>query len=93
MLLTDTHNFPVTTNYDLLAFAKDLDLENEGDRRHLTTEMSDFLLDNLPRDLDAINATSSNVDEVKRAGHKLHSAVRYCEVSRLTKVIKNWNWH
>ena len=77
----------------LLAFAIDLALENEGDRRHHATEMFDFLPDNPPRDLDAINAKSSNVDEVKRAGHKLHSAVRYCEVSRLTKLIKNWNWH
>jgi hypothetical protein len=77
----------------LLAFAIDLALENEGDRRHLATEMFDFLLDNLPGDLDAINATSSNVGEVKPAGHKRHSAVRYCEVSRLPKVIKNWNWH
>jgi hypothetical protein len=77
----------------LMAFVTDLALENEGDRRHFATEMFDFLLGNLPRDLDAINATSSNVDEVKRAGHKLHCTVRYCKVSRLTKVIKNWIWH
>ena len=69
----------------LMAFVTDLALENEGDRRHFATEMFDFLLGNLPRDLDAINAAFSNVDELKRAVYMLHSAARYCEVSRLTK--------
>ena len=47
--------------------------------------MSGFLLENIPGDLDAITATFSNVDELKRAAYMLHSAIRYYEVSRLTK--------
>ena len=55
----------------LLALDLELPLENPGDRRDLTTERFDFLLANLPRGTDAINAASSNVDELKRAAHKL----------------------
>ena len=72
----------------LLAFDLDPPLENAGDRRDLATERFDFLLANLPGGTDAINAASSNVDELKRAAHKLDDTVSYCEVSRLTKAIE-----
>jgi CheY-like chemotaxis protein/HPt (histidine-containing phosphotransfer) domain-containing protein len=72
----------------LPAFDLDLALENAGDRRDLATELFDLLLASLPSDLDAINAASSNINELKRAVHKLHGAVRYCGVPRLAKAIE-----
>jgi len=72
----------------LPTFDLDLALENAGDRRDLATELFDLLLASLPGDLDAINAASSNINELKRAVHKLHGAVRYCGVPRLEKAIQ-----
>ena len=72
----------------LPTFDLDLALENAGDRRDLATELFDLLLASLPGDLDAINAASSNINELKRAVHKLHGAVRYCGVPRLAKAIQ-----
>ena len=69
----------------LLAFDIDLALENQGDRRRLATEMPEVLLENIPRDLDSINAAFSNVDKLKSAVCRLHSAVRHCEYTRITK--------
>ena len=64
----------------LLVFDIALALENAGYRRHLATEMSGFLLENILGDLDAINAAFSNIDEIKRAVYMPHSAVSYFEV-------------
>jgi two-component system sensor histidine kinase BarA len=72
----------------LPVFDLDLALANAGDRRDLATELFDLLLVSLPRDLDAINAASGNIDELKRAVHKLHGAIRYCGVPRLAKAIE-----
>ena len=72
----------------LPAFDLDLALENAGDRLDLAKELFDLLLASLPSDLDAINAASSNSNELKRAVHKLHGAVRYCGVPRLAKAIQ-----
>jgi CheY-like chemotaxis protein len=72
----------------LPTFDLDLALKNAGDRRGLATELFDLLLASLPSDLDAINAASSNINDLKRAVHKLHGAVRYCGVPRLAKAIQ-----
>ncbi len=72
----------------LPAFDLDMALANAGDRRDLATELFDLLLATLPEDLNAINAASSNTDELKRTVHKLHGAVRYCGVPRLAKAIE-----
>ena len=72
----------------LPTFDLDLALENAGDRHDLATELFALLLASLPSDLDAINAKSNNVNELKRAVHKLHGAVRFCGVPRLAKAIQ-----
>lgn len=72
----------------LPTFDLDLALENAGDRHDLATELFALLLASLPSDLDAINAASNNVSELKRAVHKLHGAVRFCGVPRLAKAIQ-----
>jgi two-component system sensor histidine kinase BarA len=72
----------------LPVFDLDLALANAGDRPDLAAELFDLLLASLPRDIDDINAASSNIDELKRAVHKLHGAVRYCGVPRLAAAIE-----
>ena len=72
----------------LPAFDLSIALANAGDRHDVATELFDLLLDTLPEDLNAINAASSNIDELKRTVHKLHGAVRYCGVPRLAKAIE-----
>ena len=72
----------------LLAFDLDLTLENEGDRHDLVTGLFDFFLASLPGNLDPRTMAASNVGELKRAGHKLHGAVRYCGIPRPKKSIE-----
>jgi len=74
---------PVLPVFDL-----DLALANANNRHDLAAELFELLIAGLPRDLDAINAASSNIDELKRAVHKLHGAVRYCGVPRLAGAIE-----
>ena len=87
-LLTDTDHIPTPKNHTPTDILPRLTLENTGDRRDLATERFDFLLENLSRGTDAINAASNNVHELKRAAHKLDDAVSYCGVPRLTKAIE-----
>jgi hypothetical protein len=72
----------------LLASDPGLTLENAGDRRDFLKELFQFLRPNLPRDLDPTTAAPRNVDELKSAIHKLHGAVRYYVVQRVTKAIE-----
>ena len=72
----------------LPVFDLDISLANADDRPDLAAELFDLLLTSLPADLDAINRSSDNLDELKRAVHKLHGAVRYCGVPRLTRAIE-----
>lgn len=69
-------------------FDLDQALANADDRPDLAAELFDLLLASLPADIDDINAASSNIDELKRAVHKLHGAVRYCGVPRIARVIE-----
>jgi CheY-like chemotaxis protein len=68
-------------------FDLDLTLANANNRHDLAAELFELLLAGLPGDLDTINAASNNIDELKRAVHKLHGAVRYCGVPRLAGAI------
>ena len=89
--LGQTDGFPPLAASGAMAlptFDLDLALKNASDRRDLATELFDLLLASLPSDLDAINAASSNINDLKRAVHKLHGAVRYCGVPRLAKAIQ-----
>ena len=69
-LLTDTDHIPTPKNHTPTDILPRLTLENTGDRRDLATEKFDFLPENLPIGADTINATSRNIDELKRAAHK-----------------------
>ncbi len=65
-----------------------LALANANDRPDLAVELFNLLLENLPRDIDVINAASDNIDELKRAVHRLHGTVCYCGVPRLARAIE-----
>ena len=72
----------------LLASDLDLTLENSGHRRDFLKGLFHFLRANLPRDLDPITAASRNAETLKSAIHKLHGALRYYVVQRVTKAIE-----
>lgn len=86
--LTPRPPVPVPSAQTVEIFDKELALRNANLRPELATELMDILLKSLPEDQKSINDHISNLPELKQAVHKLHGAVRYCGVPRLTRAIE-----
>ncbi len=69
-------------------FDLDLALANANQRFDLAAELLDLLIAGLPNDQQGINDAASDQVALKKAVHKLHGAVRYCGVPRLTRAIE-----
>ena len=79
---------PARSNRSLPMFDLELSLINANQRPELAAELLGMLIKSLPEDQKAINASQTDLTTLKSAVHKLHGAVRYCGVPRLTRAIE-----
>ncbi len=78
----------VGTGIRIPVFDLALSLANANQRFELAAELLNLLLAGLPEDQKAINDVSADYPALKKAVHKLHGAVHYCGVPRLTRAIE-----
>ena len=79
---------PASGTKTLQTLDLNLALANAGDRRKLARKLFDSILVSLSKDLDAINAASSNIDELKSFVHRWYGTVSHCGIPRFTKAIE-----
>jgi CheY-like chemotaxis protein len=69
-------------------FDLELALANANQKPELAAELLSLLIDSLPADQTAINTVTNDLVALSKQVHKLHGAVLYCGVPRLTAAIE-----